>query len=71
MGYVMGMAPCISCKQTFSFNPVKVPSVRVNGVKEPVCERCFDRLNEVRKEAGMEPWQRHADAYEPADEHEL
>jgi hypothetical protein len=71
MGYMMAFGTCASCKRTFGFNPHKVPSVRVNNTREPVCEQCFNRLNVIRKEKGLPEWTKHPDAYEAADESEL
>ena len=79
MGYVYATSECLSCKQLFSYNPLRVPSLRVNaqgqpdpnGTREPVCRGCMDRANLKRKEMGLEPHPIHPDAYEPVDEHEL
>lgn len=31
----------------------KVPSIRVNGVREPVCRSCVERVNPVREKNGL------------------
>lgn len=68
MGYALMFGNCIACKSPIGFNPHKVPSLRINGVKEPICESCANRWNELH------PGQERAilpGAYEPMDEHEL
>ena len=69
--YAMGMGRCVSCSRIFGFNPHKVPSIRLNGVREPVCQDCVKDLNAVRVTRGMPAWEIHPDAYEPVDENEL
>lgn len=80
MGYVFVMAPCLLCKQPFSFNPNFVPSIKVNsegksdpnGKREPICQTCHTRANEARKAAGVEPWPEPLPgAYEPANENSI
>lgn len=71
MGYALAMGSCISCRQVFSFNPLRVPSIRVDGVKEPVCKACIERANPIRKKNGLPEFTVHDDAYEPVDENEL
>lgn len=43
MGYIFAHGDCIACGKAFSFAPSKVPSIRVNGDKEPICRACFER----------------------------
>jgi len=62
---------CVSCARTFSFNPVRVPSVRVNGVREPVCRACVEAANPERVRRGLAPISLSPDAYEPCHESEL
>jgi len=71
MGYMMGMAPCIGCRQVFAFNPIRVPSIRVDGQREPICRNCVERVNPQRVKNGLEPIVPHPDAYEAADEDEV
>lgn len=71
-GYVFMIAACVLCKQPFSFNPHKVPSLMVNGTKEPLCEGCHKAANLARKAAGVPPWPEPLEgAYEPMPEEEL
>jgi hypothetical protein len=72
MGYVLASGHCIGCGQIFSFNPVRVPSSSaITGKREPICERCVERINTVRKQKGLPPVVPSPDAYEAADESEL
>jgi len=72
MGVAFMIAPCLICKRPFTFNPVKVPSLRVKGVKEPICKSCHAIINEKRVEAGVPPFpEPHPDAYGACDENEL
>jgi hypothetical protein len=71
MGYVMAVGTCFGCKGVFMYNPLRVPSISVNGVKEPICKKCVDRVNPQRKKNGVPEIVPHPDAYEAADEGEL
>jgi hypothetical protein len=71
MGYVTAMGSCWSCGSIFCFNPHRVPSFPVNGVRMPICLNCMTIANAKRKEAGVEPHPIHPDAYEAIGEDEL
>jgi hypothetical protein len=71
MGYAFAMGPCLLCRRPFTFNPLTVPSFRVNGDREPICQSCIEAVNRKRVEAGVEPFTIAPDAYEPCDEGEL
>lgn len=71
MGYVFATSPCIGCGRIFSYNPVRVPSLTVNGEREPVCLGCVERANPRRLANGLPPIVPLPGAYEPADESEL
>ena len=71
MGYALMIGTCISCRCAFGFNPNKVPSIRVNGMREPVCKECIEAANPKRKAAGLPEFTIHPDAYEPVEEGEL
>jgi hypothetical protein len=70
-GYTFMMGICYGCGKTFIFNPHKVPSIRVEGEREPVCRECMVIVNRIRAEHKMEPIPVHPDAYEPIPEEEL
>jgi hypothetical protein len=48
MGYAYCTSACFGCGRLFSYNPVRVPSIRVNGNREPICQTCVDRVNPQR-----------------------
>ena len=70
LGYLFMLAPCVSCNKPFGFNPDKVPSLLIAGVREPVCEECVNRANPLRKANGLPPIVPLPGAYEPAAEDE-
>ena len=71
MGYVIASGPCCGCRKVFSFNPVRVPSCRINGEREPICAECVERVNPMRIANGLEPIVPYPDAYDACDEGEL
>lgn len=71
-GYVMVFGSCAVCDGFISFNPSCVPSIVVNGEKEPICRSCFDRWNKIhRTDKGLEPVELDPQAYEPQAEFDL
>jgi hypothetical protein len=58
---------CYGCKRPFSFNADRVPSIRVNGEREPVCGECVARINAKRKEIGLDPLAVLPGAYGPEE----
>ena len=72
MSYATVFSPCANCNQVFGFNPHRVPSIRVNGVREPVCRECIDNENAHREANALELLpEPHADAYKSIHESEL
>ena len=71
MGYALMFGTCIGCKKPFGFNPNRVPSIRVDGQREPVCLECVSLANPERIARGLEPIVPHPQAYEPCNEDEL
>ena len=71
MGYITAMAPCVGCGRPFSFNPVRVPSITINGSKQPICANCVARVNPMRIANGLEPIVPLPDAYEACAEDEI
>jgi hypothetical protein len=69
--YAMAWAECFGCKRNFAFNPVKVPSIRIDGDRKPVCAICVARVNPMRVANGLEPIEVHPDAYTACDEREM
>ena len=70
-GYVMMVGSCFGCSRVFSFNPMRVPSITVQGDRKPVCEQCIARANTKRAEMGLPPHVIHPEAYEAAPEEDL
>jgi hypothetical protein len=58
---------CFGCKRMFSFAPTLVPSVNINGTREPICKGCVERVNPLRVANGLEPIVPLPGAYEPED----
>jgi hypothetical protein len=72
MGYAFMVAACANCGEIFSFNPHKVPSLRINGVRHQICQACFRKWNEIhRVSKGLEPIPPKEGAYEACPEEEL
>jgi hypothetical protein len=59
---------CLVCKRMFGFNPHHVPSIRINGQREPVCRACIEQANPRRIRSGLAPVEIHPEAYEAAEE---
>jgi hypothetical protein len=70
-GFVLAFGACWTCGQPFSFNPHRVPSIRIDGVREPVCRGCMTIVNQKRVGMGLEPHLVPDDAYEALPEGEL
>ena len=70
------ISPCGICRGVFTFNPERVPSMRMdqagrpdpNGQKEPICSGCMALLNGKRKVLGLPPFEILPGAYEPQGE---
>ena len=45
MGFCFAFSKCAACHQPFAYNPLMVPSVRINGVREPICRGCVMEWN--------------------------
>lgn len=53
MAFMQAFGNCVVCHRMFAFNPERVPSVRVNGSREPVCRTCIERANPLRVAKGL------------------
>jgi len=71
MGYLFMTSRCFGCGRLFSYNPNLVPSIRIRGRREPICQRCVDYANPKRKENGLEPIVPLPGAYESVSEDEM
>jgi hypothetical protein len=63
--YVLG--ECIGCHRVFTFNADRVPSLTVNGTREPICIDCVHRVNPRRVANGLAPIVPLPGAYEPEE----
>lgn len=71
-GFAMLVSRCPSCGATFECNPVRVPSLRVNGEKTAICRSCFELWNMIhRTSKGLPPEPLAEDAYTACKEDEL
>ena len=70
-GYALCYAACFGCGKVFSFNPVRVPSIRIEGDRKPICQGCVDRVNPMRVKNGLAPIVPAPDAYDACDESEI
>lgn len=68
MGYGLMYGVCVACKRTIAFNPRKVPSLMVNGKREPICIDCANRWNQIHPENARPIME---GAYDYFDENEL
>jgi len=66
-GYMFAMSECANCQRLCSYNPDLVPSMRVNGVREPICRHCVEVANPIRIARGLVPIVLLRGAYEPAE----
>jgi hypothetical protein len=66
-GYVYVYGACIGCGRYFYFSAERVPSLRINGAREPVCQACVDRVNPRRVANGLDPIVPLPGAYEPGE----
>jgi len=74
MGYCIVFATCAACRVPIAVNPTRCPSIRVGGVgpRQPICERCFHRWNQIhRVSKGLPPEKLLDGAYAPCDESEV
>lgn len=69
--YAFATSRCFGCKRIFTYNPVRVPSIPINGSREPICATCVERVNPLRIANGLEPIVPLPDAYEACHESEL
>ena len=53
MGYMLAMGCCFGCGRLFGFNPERVPSVKIDGINQPVCLDCVNRVNPKRIARGL------------------
>jgi hypothetical protein len=67
MAVVAIFSQCVACKRPFFYHPHKVPSIRIDGQREPICETCVARANVKRIANGLPPIEILPGAYEACD----
>lgn len=71
MAWVTMEGTCVCCHQFFVFHPNRVPSLRIKGVRQPVCRSCIEAVNPLRIAKGLPPIEILPGAYEGAEEGEI
>ena len=67
-GFMFVIGHCIACGVYLTFNPHYVPSLIVEGQREPLCRGCHSRWNKIhRVDKGLEPITLHPEAYKEAE----
>ena len=66
-GYMSVIGECFTCKAPLTFNASRVPSIRIDGKREPICRACIALANPKRIENGLAPIAIHPQAYEPEE----
>lgn len=67
MGFMTVLAPCFGCGDLFQFNAERVPSIEIEGVKQPICADCVKRANPRREANGLPPIVPLPGAYDPEE----
>jgi hypothetical protein len=67
MSYMFVLGRCASCESPMTFNAERVPSVVVDGVREPICLRCVNEANPKRIAEGLPKIEVLPGAYEPEE----
>ena len=66
MSAMIVFGSCIACGGFLAFNMHHCPSLTVNGRREPLCENCHTRWNEIhRTSKGLKAIPLHPEAYAP------
>ncbi len=71
-GYCWIVGECVGCGNLIHFNPNRVPSIRVNGEREPLCRSYFNKWNLFhRVSKGLPDYPLDPNAYKPEPEENL
>lgn len=65
---MLGYGRCVGCGILFAFNPLRVPSIRIEGEREPICLACVRKANPRRAKNGLAPIVPLPGAYEAEPE---
>ena len=71
MSYAIVTSTCAGCSVFFGFNPNKVPSIPINGVRQAICMPCAMRVQDNQRRDGLEVTEIHPQAYEPLHDSKL
>jgi len=63
MGYMLLICECGACHKPLTCNPDLVPSIRINGVREPLCRECVAQWERIHGRSANA----HPDAYDPLE----
>lgn len=55
MAFMFLVCFCYTCGHLFTCNPDLVPSLPVDGIKEPICRACINAANPKRIANGLTP----------------
>lgn len=64
MAVMFVLGDCIGCNHPFTFNAALVPSITINGTREPICATCVALVNPRRIANGLDPIVPHPNAYQ-------
>ena len=65
MPFMFVIGSCVACHAMITFNPNCVPSITVDGSREPLCHGCAVQWHAIHR-PGKEPVI-HPEAYEPEE----
>lgn len=68
MGFLYVLGPCYVCSRLFAFSATRVPSIVVEGEREPICGTCIDRANVERARTGLPPIEVLPGAFDPDED---
>ena len=71
MGYAIVTGNCFACHEFISYNPHRVPSIWVEGVRQAICRVCAGIVQDNQRRSGKAVTEIHPEAYQPIHESEL
>lgn len=71
VAFVSVIAACANCQSLFASNPLRVPSVVIDGERLPLCRPCVEWANGIRRARGLPTWEIFPDSYEAIDAAEV
>lgn len=64
---MMVMSACFGCGRLFTYNAERVPSIVMDGTREPICADCVAEANRLRAIYSFEPIRILPGAYDPEE----